>query len=84
MAGKNQAHHTWIIMNHRILKSYHMYFHWYNVPNLRNENVHAWILWHTWFPADKYIMINEIMITEREDEIDHKSLIFRVCIGPVF
>ena len=30
MAGKNQAHHTWIIMNHRILKSYHMYFHWYN------------------------------------------------------
>ena len=36
MAGKIQAQHTLIIMNHRILKSYHMYFHWYN---LRNENV---------------------------------------------
>ena len=39
MAGKIQAPHTWIIMNHHILKSYHMYFHWYNVPNVRNTNV---------------------------------------------
>ena len=39
MAGKIQAPHAWIIMNHHILKSYHMYFHWYKVPNLRNENV---------------------------------------------
>ena len=31
--------HTWIIMNHHILKSYHVYFHWCNVPNPRNENV---------------------------------------------
>ena len=39
MAGKIQAPHTWIIMNHLILRSYHMYFCWNNVPNLRNENV---------------------------------------------
>ena len=26
-------------MNHHILKSYHMYFHWYDVSNLCNENV---------------------------------------------
>ena len=39
MAGKIQALHTWISMSHHILKFYHMYFHWYNVPNLRNENV---------------------------------------------
>ena len=26
-------------MNHHILKFYHVYFHWYNVSNLRNENV---------------------------------------------
>ena len=38
MAGKIQALHTWIIMNHHILKSYHMYCHRYNVPNPRNEN----------------------------------------------
>ena len=35
MAGKIQAPQSWIIMNHHILKSYHMY----NVPNIRNENV---------------------------------------------
>ena len=39
MAGKIQAPHSWIILYHHILKSYHMYFHWYNVPNLCNENV---------------------------------------------
>ena len=39
MAGKIQVPHTWIIMNHHILKSYYMHFHRYNVPNLRNENV---------------------------------------------
>ena len=37
MVGKIQAPHTWIIMYHHILKSYRMYFHWYDVPNLRNE-----------------------------------------------
>ena len=39
MAGKIQAPHTWIIMNHYILKTCHMYFHWYNVFKLRNKNV---------------------------------------------
>ena len=39
MAGKIQTPHTLIIMNHHILKSYHMYFHWYNESNLRNEGV---------------------------------------------
>ena len=39
MAGKIQAPQSWIIMNHHILKAYHMYFHRYNVPNIRNENV---------------------------------------------
>ena len=39
MAGKIRAPHTWIIMSHHILKSYHMCFHWYNVSNLRKENV---------------------------------------------
>ena len=38
MAGTIQALHTWIIINHHILKSYHMYCHRYNVPNPRNEN----------------------------------------------
>ena len=39
MAGKIKAQHTWIIMNQPISKSYHMYFHWYNVSKLRNEKV---------------------------------------------
>ena len=39
MVGKIQAPHTWIIMNHHILKFYHMYFPWYNVFNVCNENV---------------------------------------------
>ena len=39
MAGKIQAPHTRIIMNHHILVSCHMYLHWYNVSNIRNENV---------------------------------------------
>ena len=39
MVGKIQAPHTWIIMNHYILKSHHIYFHSYNVSNLRNENI---------------------------------------------
>ena len=38
MEGKIQAPYTGIIMNHHTLKSYHTYFHWYNVFNLRNEN----------------------------------------------
>ena len=38
MTGEIQTPQTWIIMNHHILKSYHMYFPWYNVSNLRNEN----------------------------------------------
>ena len=39
MAGTIKSPHAWIIMKHRLLKSYHMYFHWYNVSNLRYENV---------------------------------------------
>ena len=38
MVGKIQTPHTWIIMNRHVLKSCHIYFHWYNVSN-RNENV---------------------------------------------
>ena len=38
MEGKIQAPYTGIIMNNHTLKSYHTYFHWYNVSNLLNEN----------------------------------------------
>ena len=38
-ADEIQAPHTWIIMNYRNSKSYHVYFHWYHVFNFRNENV---------------------------------------------
>ena len=39
MAGTIQAPHIWIIMNHHIVKSYHMHFHWYNKSDLHYENV---------------------------------------------
>ena len=48
MAGKIRVPQTWIIMNNHILKSYHMYFHWYIVSNLRNVKliVNMPFKWH--------------------------------------